>query len=606
AVAGAAAFQYRPWWPHACLLHGAVWGVPVAPMPTEPAALDNRPAATTVDIALGAHDDDVIGALVSRALAPTTEESRRDTERLLSAFTGQLLRGLDSPDGGVAIEEHEHQAGFGSLPGGSRGTDRLLSNQSRTSRTTGRSAQRADDKVTARHDAEERLAGTEQARVTTLFRDRRQLLKAHVVVAAVSRQDAATDPAAGATPEPRVVEKQAPRFHFPLDPLVAVRGARRNLRHGNDGRFSDEGLMWCRWPHQTQRRWKGIIDGAGVVPTLGNGAIPDEILLLAQEAMICSPYHRRWLAGLAGPRSGLPPGAILRRFDGEAALRYGAASVFDGRASVLGAGGRPDHDRIDILDQLLNHSQLEGAEPYPLGVTMWSQPWVPMWLEWEADVDASTTLDGWQLGVVELAPTGASPPGGRSTRHIGRTLLTVGAARTLSSAVTDFLAAEDALERATGGLGELDEDTERALAAIATATDLLDLQTATLDGLRLAWRGVEATVDGVTRQRFADGAPVPPAPTGPPQPLVGGTLTLRRLRLVDTFGRTLDLGPTLAQAAVAVRNDVPAAPGTLALVPRLPRPARWMFRLVDAATVVGQPGDEALVDQVDPDAQVNP
>ncbi len=316
--------------------------------------------------------------------------------------------------------------------------------------------------------------------------------------------------------------------------------------------------------------------------------------------MICSPYHRRWLAGLAGPRTGLPPGSILRRLDGEAALRYGAAAVYDGRASVLGAAGRPDHDRIDILDQLLNHSQLEGAEPYPLGVTMWSQPWVPMWLEWEADVDASTTLEGWQLGAVELAPTGTSPPGGQATRHIGRTLLTVGAARTLSSAVSDFLAAEDALERATGGLGELDEDTERALAAIATATELLDLQTATLDGLRMAWLGVEATVDGVARQRSADGAPAPPTPTGPPRPLVSGTLTLRRLRLVDTFGRTLDLGPALPQAVVAVRNDVPDDPGTLALVPRLPRPARWMFRLVDAATVVGRPGDEALVDQVDP------
>lgn len=606
-VAGGAAFQYRPWWPHACLLHGSVYGVPVESAAADPASLDNRPDPATVEIGLGAHDDDVIGALVSHSLAPTSDESRRDTERLLSAFTGQLLRELDAPDGAVAIEEHEHQAAFGSLPGGSRGTDRLLAGQSRTSRTTGRGARRADDLMTSKHGIEERLAGVKEARATALFRDRRQLLESAAIVDVISKEEAATNPEAAVSPEPRVVEKQAPRFHFPLDPLVAVRGARRSLRHGNDGRFSDDGLMWCRWPYQTQRRWKGIVDGADVVPTLGNGAIPDEILLLAQEAVISSPYHRRWLGALAGQRTGLPPGAIARRFDGEAALRYGAAAVYDGRTTVLGAGERPDHDRRDIFDQLLNHSQLEGAEPYPLGVTMWSQPWVPMWLEWEVDVDVSATLDGWELATVDLATVGATPPsGGASTRYTGRTLLTVGAARTLGSAVTDFLAAEDALEKATGGLGELDEETERALAAIATASELLDLQTAELDGLRLAWLGVPATVDGVQRLRASDGTPRPPAPTGPPTPLVSGELALRRLRLVDTFGRTLDLGSALDRVVVAVRNDVPGDPGALALVPRLPRPARWMFRLVDAATAAGAEGAEALVDQVDPKAQVNP
>ena len=60
-------------------------------------------------------------------------------------------------------------------------------------------------------------------------------------------------------------------------------------------------------------------------------------------------------------------------------------------------------------------------------------------------------------------------------------------------------------------------------------------------------------------------------------------MTLRRLRLVDTFGRTVDLGTALPQVVVAVRNDVPDDAGTLALVPRLTRPARWMFRLVDSA-----------------------
>ena len=48
------------------------------------------------------------------------------------------------------------------------------------------------------------------------------------------------------------------------------------------------------------------------------------------------------------------------------------------------------------------------------------------------------------------------------------------------------------------------------------------------------------------------------------------------------------------------------SPGALAMPPRLLRPARWLFRLVDAATPVGAEGIEARVDQVEPTLQVNP
>ena len=134
----------------------------------------------------------------------------------------------------------------------------------------------------------------------------------------------------------------------------------------------------------------------------------------------------------------------------------------------------------------------------------------------------------------------------------------------------------------------------------------LDLLTATLDGLRLAWLGIDATVDGVQRTRSADGTLQVPVPVRAPLPLAGGAITLTRLRLVDTFGRTLDLDVPMQQAAVATRNDRPGIPASLELPPRLPRPARWMFRLVDAATPVGVIGTEAFVDQVDPASQITP
>jgi hypothetical protein len=79
-------------------------------------------------------------------------------------------------------------------------------------------------------------------------------------------------------------------------------------------------------------------------------------------------------------------------------------------------------------------------------------------------------------------------------------------------------------------------------------------------------------------------------------------MRVTKARLLDAFGRTLDL-PAVATAAIPIRNATDT-PGTLRLRPRLPRPSRWMFRLVDAGG--GPDAAEARVDQVDPSGMVNP
>ena len=54
------------------------------------------------------------------------------------------------------------------------------------------------------------------------------------------------------------------------------------------------------------------------------------------------------------------------------------------------------------------------------------------------------------------------------------------------------------------------------------------------------------------------------------------------------------------------RASIDDEPGALQVSPRLLRPARWRFKLVDAATEVGTEGTEARVDQIQPTLQVNP
>ncbi|HZG94530.1 MAG TPA: hypothetical protein VEZ46_07445, partial [Mycobacteriales bacterium] len=85
-----------------------------------------------------------------------------------------------------------------------------------------------------------------------------------------------------------------------------------------------------------------------------------------------------------------------------------------------------------------------------------------------------------------------------------------------------------------------------------------------------------------------------------------GRLRLTVARLVDAFGRTLDLPLDRVQVSARVADDAAGAPqGALRLRPRLAAPSRWRLDLVDASsTSVTAP--LACVDQADPSRQVTP
>ena len=90
-------------------------------------------------------------------------------------------------------------------------------------------------------------------------------------------------------------------------------------------------------------------------------------------------------------------------------------------------------------------------------------------------------------------------------------------------------------------------------------------------------------------------------------PLFGGSLEVTRLRLVDAFGRTLDIDPTGARTTTTLELD--DTPASIRLRPRLQHSARWLFRLVDPAhrSATNPLGArEAHVDQTRPELGVNP
>lgn len=593
----------KPWHLRSSLLHGSVYGVPVA----GPVDVDGRPDTRTLSVALGQHNDDVLAAL--GVLPGSTAAQRRDAERLLEAFTLQLLNRIDSPDGLAEIEETEHGAAFANLPSGEVAATDRFAQRVVTGGAGGRKIgkHRITERVTERLGAvapqERRLA----AEVTLGFvrqPDLKVLTESEAFREMYDKTDDLLAPV-----EPRVVERPAPRWTFATEPLLALRGARRSLRHGGDGRGSADRKLSCRWPHHAYQDVPGLVAGKDLIGSLGNGSVPPEVLRLAREAALHDPYHDDRLALASAPvRAGvLPATLVFNRLRAESLLRFGRDGSYDGATDVF-VGARASIDaKQQMAVTLRRFSMMKGVDPDLVGVTCWSQPWVPLWLEWEVAVEGldPDAVADWELGAVDQQPVGGThaAAGGTSRSVTGRSILTTGAATTIRSAVLDYLKAEDARDDA--GTGEVGEDVEKALAELARAVAEVDVVTASLSGMREQLLGFPDAVDGLVRPTTTPGGVAGKvAPAGPPAMLVAGRMRLVRARLVDAFGRHLDV--PVDAVAVPERGTVTGDAGALALPPRLLRPARWQFRLVDAATPAGSPGTEAKVDQIDTSLQVSP
>lgn len=611
-------FVAPPWHLRSSMLHGAIYGVPVAgKLP-----IDRRPGSAALSVAMGQHEDEMLAAL--SAAPGATPEQRRASERLLTAFTAQKINRLGSPDGLVELEEHEHAAAFTSVPSAIEGDDRYIQ-RVQTGGAGGMAIgkyrgekQASGRQITGQFDGAPGAARAVDS--TTMFSSKSKptLIKA----SAVRVNDLARSRVGEvlAATESRVVKRPGARFTFPDEPMVAIRGVSRSLRHGNDGRGSPNDTLTCRWPTHVIQEISGVIAKDRFVRSLGNGSVPSELLTLAREAVLHDPYHDDWIADAVSPAPA-DRISIFTRLKAESVLRFGADGTYDGatvafnattaatpgarRARAAGAQkpiepGMQQQQRL-LADETRKLSLYKGVDPDLVGVTTWSQPWIPMWLEWEVKVEGidPPTLEAWQLDALDLE-TGQAAHAGDSTSLRGRALLTTGAAHTLHRAISDWLTAEDKLDAVGAGL--VDDDTEQAYRTLDAAVDKLDVMTAALDGVRTQLLGLAVT-DGLRRP--ADGTGIAhPAPIAAPRMLLAGALTLTRARLLDAFGRTLEV--PVNKVATPSRSTLPSQPNALGVAPRLMRPARWQFKWVDAKTEVGAVGVDARVDQIDTTLQVNP
>jgi hypothetical protein len=583
------------------LLHGMVTGVPVD---RPPAGLDERPLPQDLSVAIGFDPDDLVTALGASTLGSSPSQ-RRVSEMVAAAFTSDLLDRLGTPDGMRDIAEREHNDTFRSLPGkplpaAQPDQLRVEDSASVNATTVGRKGRAAR--------AAQNTGGDNRFNTLARWRDQVGFAAENSTPQGVpypigERQTS------GAAEGRRIVQRPAPRIFIPQAPQLAIKGARPSLRHHYDGLYDDEGRLRCRYPNEAIKAIKGVISGQDLVPTLGSGAIPAEVLTVVREAMLLNPYCTFWLAQAAARDTNQLPkyqarikGEMLRMFSpdgrydgtGEYTLQTIVSALEDAWTTVSTA---QEIKLKQVAAELAKSSYLAGMPPSPVGVTSWRQPWVPLWLEWRVKLVGTTDMSHWQLDDLELKPR---PGDGKlmESEISGRSPIGRGLSTALHASIERWIKAEQERDATDATLSSSQQNALQALAGFLAP---LDLASASLDGIREQMLGLDY------RGGFHSGVGEDDRPkvVGEPVPLFGGTLELRQLRLVDAFGRTLDV--PVATALTTTSLEVEGEPATIRMAARLQNGARWLFRLVDPA-FQGDPASapEAFINQLEPEQAVNP
>ena len=572
-----------PTGPRQSLYHGTVHGVRV-----DGDGADARPAAADVDIALGATAVEALAASLRTRLQGDTA-----TERLLCAFGYRVLGDLGRPDGLVAFDEHVHARGFLSLPGGEveeriRMGDALAGLRPPPPAPPGTRGTNAGRDFEAQASSFDELASDPKVASARVHEAARRLVGGDVRFELVDRSPATVAGVFAGTSGPsRVTEadplrivtvrRALPRFYFPADPAVVAIGLNRSLRHGHDGRLEPDETLACRLSDEVGPGYAGVLAGTDLVAgSLEHGGIPDEADELVREAALRDWGRLDVMVTTAVETHAVPEANVAARLSAERDLALHAS--IPGRDSGL----------------LLPASLFDGSVASSVSVTYWRQPWVPLYLEWKLDLRVDDRLDRWTLGEIDLEPAG-EPAAADARAVTGRSLLTAGATKALTQEITAFLAEETLRDDA--GTGIVSDADAALLRDLGQRAGTLDALSGALDGIRDFLLGFDtnAGLSGPEEEH------VEAAPTRDPQLVRGGTATITRLRVVDAFGRVLELADG-ALDDVTVSDQLAAAPATMLLAPRITAPSRLLLRFVD-------PGDddvEAHVDQEDPSLAISP
>lgn len=394
---------------------------------------------------------------------------------VLNAVLADLLPLLDAPDGSDQLAIRLQDSWFGQLPGGSRWE--LVD----PSQGAGLSPNLSDAQAAvldALNAAQQSLdAATRQ--VTALQRDVYELWfkqqyvtlnklnpipnAAQAISAALAQKQTATSAAITAWQNATAqlgAAKQAtgallgalqlqqvaePPFLRPSDPVLLVGGVGRSYAHGEDGRFTQDGSLFCRFTGQTVSSL--LVSGTSTPVVAGDLSLapiaiadaPPEVGDLAVEAFFLDPFNAHALAAAANPSS--PPADAV---------------VAAQQTLVWNSLGTPSLEQQTVAEAAGLASEFGPVTvPSKVGAEYWSDvgtpgqthpPWAPLHLDWAVSYAPSPApYAGWTfpnpspqtpLDGQTAAWTGALPPASFPLQ--ARTVLTPQVTVALAARLSDL------------------------------------------------------------------------------------------------------------------------------------------------------------------------
>lgn len=340
-------------------------------------------------------------------------------------------------------------------------------------------------------------------------------------------------------------ENTGARYWHGNDPVILVYGAQRSYRHGEDGRFSEEGTLFTRFTGQTVFAIDVEIPGytpprvspenisIPLIPGL-NENFPPEMNDLSVETFFLDTGNAEAIAKEAAVLLNIPFDPSYTQI------------VITQQTSGWNA------QMYKINPQVMaNVSGIVGTLPSKVAVDPWQAPWSPLYLSWEIEWFPSyelpkEALQRWTFDETNYEykwNVSYDPSGGASVTFSGNTLLTPKSAFTLAAELDAYL----------------DETGEQpALREFLETTSNWDFLSQSLSGFSDMLLGLSANQLNLPPAdiRILTGnetqlSPVPEMESARFFPMRAGHFRLRKIWVVDDFGQVFD--------PIAARSEQPSA-----------------------------------------------
>jgi hypothetical protein len=385
----------------------------------------------------------------------------------------------------------------------------------------------------------------------------------------------------------------ANRYHQANDPVVLVYGAERSYRHGEDGRFDENGELFTRFTGQTIAGLKVMIPDQSEQPVtsadvvippvkLPAGKVPKETSDLCIETYFFDTLNAEAIAKAACTLLGI---------------------AFDTAYTEIVASQQTSAWNADVHEfdkQLVTDaSGFMGTIPSVIAVQRWYAPWSPLYMAWEirwfpsydtpADALKKWTFDAESL---EYAWNEQYQPGGTGVTLSGYNLITPKSAYVLRTQLEKYFHDTGKfpdLEKFLNTVSNWDFLTQN----MGGLSDLL--VTLTADQLNQPPTNISNSVEDMTQQ-----SPVPDQSAGF-YPVRAGHIQITKLWVIDDFGQVFDpisaVGQTPASYHPVIGTGMvtPGNANLIQLPPRVTQSSRFTFNFVNGS---GANNDSILENQM--------